>query len=66
MSDHEELIAGIRTQRELLDGLLMHLERKMRLDFNVYQLGDETMQQVKGNLQRLRRSAIDRWKLMRP
>ncbi|PIQ85791.1 MAG: hypothetical protein COV74_07165 [Candidatus Omnitrophica bacterium CG11_big_fil_rev_8_21_14_0_20_45_26] len=61
MAEQEVLIAGIRNQREILDNLITRLEEKRLLDSYDYQLGEETMKQVKRNLGRLRKFAMEAW-----
>lgn len=59
MSGIEEMVAGLRAQRDLLKNLMTELEGKQTLDHQDRRLYDEVTKQVEQNLRKLRKSKTD-------
>lgn len=55
----EEMVAGLRMQRDLLKNLMAELEGKQTLDHQDRRLYDAVTKQVEQNLRKLRKSKAD-------
>ena len=59
MFEKELMISGLRKQRDLLGGLVQHLERSSLVEENTSDVYHETTEEVAKNLRKLRRIQRD-------